>query len=149
MVIWKRSSATSLAKTSIAPSMLIRSRRSVTQSGLRGALSSFGARAEQISIRRFQTRWNGAVSFLPSLERCSRLQNRSRTCVRIGRERRPVARESLNFETTTTTTARSLFTRTCKSFCRLILEQRVWGGGEKTRRREFNSFRFACSSRNE
>lgn len=86
MVIWKRSSATSLAKTSIAPSMLIRSRRSVTQSGLRGALSSFGARAEQISIRRFQTRWNGAVSFLPSLERCSRLQNRSRTCVRIGRE---------------------------------------------------------------
>lgn len=146
MVIWKRSSATSLAKTSIAPSMLIRSRRSVTQSGLRGALSSFGARAEQISIRRFQTRWNGAVSFLPSLERCSRLQNRSRTCVR--RERRPVARESLNFETTTTTTtARSLFTRTCKSFCRLILEQRV--GGEKTRRREFNSFRFACSSRNE
>lgn len=148
MVIWKRSSATSLAKTSIAPSMLIRSRRSVTQSGLRGALSSFGARAEQISIRRFQTRWNGAVSFLPSLERCSRLQNRSRTCVR--RERRPVARESLNFETTTTTTtARSLFTRTCKSFCRLILEQRVWVGGEKTRRREFNSFRFACSSRNE
>ena len=111
----------------------------------RAALSSFGARAEQISIRRFQTRRR----FLPrEAERCTRLHKPQPHVHPPSYERVVQFRDNDDDDDC------SLFTRTCKSFSLLILEQRVRRGekrlGDKSLTRfevleNEGRFRFACS----
>ena len=96
----------------------------------RAALSSFGARAEQISIRRFQTRRR---FLLRETERCTRL-HKPQPHVRPLPS--PVARESFNFETTMTTTT-VLYLRVRANLSPSWFSNKR--GGEK--RREFNSLR--------
>lgn len=112
----------------------------------RAALSSFGARAEQISIRRFQTRRR----FLPrEAERCTRL-HKPQPHVRPLPS--PVARESFNFETTTTTMTTVLYLRVRVNLSPSWFSNKEWGEGRKdetlTRFEALENegrFRFACS----
>ena len=90
----------------------------------RAALSSFGARAEQISIRRFQTRRR----FLPrEAERCTRL-HKPQPHVRPLPS--PVERESFNFETTTTTTT-VLYLRVRANLSPSWFSNKGWGEERK------------------
>ena len=91
----ERSSATSRENKHLAkPSMLIRSRKSVTQSGLREPRSRLSGRG--LNKYRFDVSRRGGVSFLAKRNDAPDYTSRSRTCVRcraLLRENRSISRQ--------------------------------------------------------